>query len=1052
MHVHDKENRDDDFQCFFQPDIVKCSNLDFVLRSIIVNRLDWISVIYTESILKHGTVIEEIDIPEISRNITIACKRKTCVFEDNLEIKASIYRKYLTIYIENITFKSTNIILYNVNIQFKNVNFINTNITDKPVFEKVSQIREIVLTFYQVNFVCNTIDCSSGLSFKICQYIMLHIYDSSLKKYNVITNTFYLLILIQNSLIDLHESAIILHAYTMISGKITNVTIENQSLELHSQAIMISSTKITVEIFACLIQNTYGGIIFNKTQYGAFMSWLQVKIKQSRFVNNTKLGSGGAININFYLTLMKSFSHVSIESSTFVNNRVSRWASEAAHGGGLFITAAESDPHKILNLHMEIKSCQFVNNKASDGGGAIFAAQNKFHLSILNTSFSVDDEAYVSTKAIFILFHSDISIQNSTFTYQLYDETASLVQLEMYQEATEIHLLDLVVKCLPWHKLSVVDDFKIAHFTGELALQKFISRCLSCPLSFYVPTNGLFSVLHQSNTSEITINSMTKSKSLKCLDCPYGGECTGNQVKPKPNFWGNKDNGTIIFHKCPTEYCCSGRQSSPCTTYNTCSGNRAGNLCGRCKEGYSLSIFSNICMNNRQCKVSWIWAAILMSVIVYMLWYTFKDDILLLPSLFLGKVLNFKRKFGSSIDTDIDKGYFGIMSYYVQAAAMMRISVSLDKTNILTNIVQEIEKYIGLILSIELSYFSYDLCPFTGLTTSNKHIFKILFLSGIFVSWFIVFSSVKLTQRVLKRKYRERYTSFITTFELKFIKGLIEIIKYTYGGFSGVAFMSLTCVSMISGQFWFYDGTVRCLSNWQIAMGIFCIVYLLPFPLMLINGMELLGNRSISETHFLCGCIVPLPFLILWLIKILRKGYFHDINKVHIMGNNETDHTAQNVDFDGNVKDASPVNKEIINCFQSAYIESHRGSKYWESVMILRRLLLGATALIPNATIQMACCVYLSQMFLIHHIYVKPFKNSISNTVETISLTLLTLVSIINLSKSYYIHMGVNLDGPNVNIFVSLRLIESSFIIFLVCFIILCEIRTWGKDIAICKN
>ena len=40
------------------------------------------------------------------------------------------------------------------------------------------------------------------------------------------------------------------------------------------------------------------------------------------------------------------------------------------------------------------------------------------------------------------------------------------------------------------------------------------------------------------------------------------------------------------------------------------------------------------------------------------------------------------------------------------------------------------------------------------------------------------------------------------------------------------------------------------------------------------------------------------------------------------------------------------ITKEIIDCFQGTYCKTSGGTKYWESVMILRRLLLGATTLI----------------------------------------------------------------------------------------------------------
>ena len=96
--------------------------------------------------------------------ITIKCKENKCVFNNNLEIKASTYNKYLTIYVENITFKNARVFMCNLNVHFSNTGFINTNITDRPQFAQVTSMSEIFLSFFQVNFICTIPHCSaSGL-------------------------------------------------------------------------------------------------------------------------------------------------------------------------------------------------------------------------------------------------------------------------------------------------------------------------------------------------------------------------------------------------------------------------------------------------------------------------------------------------------------------------------------------------------------------------------------------------------------------------------------------------------------------------------------------------------------------------------------------------------------------------------------------------------------------------------------------------------------------------------------------------------------------------
>ena len=70
-------------------------------------------------------------------------------------------------------------------------------------------------------------------------------------------------------------------------------------------------------------------------------------------------------------------------------------------------------------------------------------------------------------------------------------------------------------------------------------LKRYTSHCIPCPTSFYLPTDGLYTVRYFRNTSEVQIHDpLLGSSDLQCLDCPYGAECTGSLLKPKPNFWG----------------------------------------------------------------------------------------------------------------------------------------------------------------------------------------------------------------------------------------------------------------------------------------------------------------------------------------------------------------------------------------------------------------------------------------------------------------------------------------------------------------------------------
>ena len=447
-------------------------------------------------------------------------------------------------------------------------------------------------------------------------------------------------------------------------------------------------------------------------------------------------------------------------------------------------------------------------------------------------------------------------------------------------------------------------------------------------------------------------------------------------------------------------------------------------------------------MKDKECKALWFLAVGIISAAAYMLWYTFKDDILSCTGVLFGIICRIK----NTKSENVDKGYFGIMIYFIQAGAMMRLFVPIDTNDNLATSLQQIEKYIGLMLSIELSYFSSDLCPFKGLTATHKLILRFLFLFSIHFCWFIMFGLIKIILKIKKRR-----DNFMPALKIRFIKGLIEMIKYTYGDITNITFMSLVCVSMATGKVWFYDGTVQCFNNWQVFMVALCIIYILPFPFMLTLGMKLLEENKISSVNFLCGCFVPFPLLIYWAILMYRPR--NKITKVDVLECNQLEiNTISNQSkrslesttsmTEETYQGMNTITKEIIDCFQGTYCKTSSETKYWESVMILRRLLLGATTLIPDNIIQMALCFVLCLIFLIHHVILRPFLCNSSSKVETLSLIMLCLVSVMNLFKSVHIQVGIVPEGPSIDYFKFLRIVESSIAVFLVCYIIVFEIKT----------
>ena len=99
---------------------------------------------------------------------------------------------------------------------------------------------------------------------------------------------------------------------------------------------------------------------------------------------------------------------------------------------------------------------------------------------------------------------------------------------------------------------------------------------------------------------------------------------------------------------------------------------------------------SGKCTSNATCnRAQWFWAFAAVAALAYAAWYTLKDDILAIPSNLLMKMVdclkrrspNTVRHADISVDNNVqvagsnepapDKGYFGIVTFYVQVSEIL---------------------------------------------------------------------------------------------------------------------------------------------------------------------------------------------------------------------------------------------------------------------------------------------------------------------------------------------------------------------------------------------
>ena len=165
-----------------------------------------------------------------------------------------------------------------------------------------------------------------------------------------------------------------------------------------------------------------------------------------------------------------------------------------------------------------------------------------------------------------------------------------------------------------------------------------------------------------------------------CIKCPYGSQCPDGVLKPNPGYWGVFVKKKLKFYQCPHGYCCSGNDKVPCNEYNACAPKRNGTLCGSCQDGFSLSIFSDKCVSSHKCDSSWIWPLAVGMVLIFLLWYSLKDDLFELGGKIQNrtfscvnylKICNKKGKGNSDTmkksnsDSTESDAYFGIIVYHI---------------------------------------------------------------------------------------------------------------------------------------------------------------------------------------------------------------------------------------------------------------------------------------------------------------------------------------------------------------------------------------------------
>ncbi len=945
----------DNIECILQPELFKCKTIGYVLGLILLNSSITIDTMFLDS-----NYTSDKSESVVLQNVNFTPNKKvviTCHIPCFIHIAVTIFCRYfyssLSLVFQNISFISSSLSVQNVQVHFKHVLLENTFVSD--ISPRPGEFGQIALWFTNVLFTDTQsvlFGDQSALNINKTYTCSCYFTKSSMNHVSITLNSTITWVSLSyttfagESIFAMNSETVFLDFAFVLFSCIQDICLD------------IQAGKIAAKFANFTLQFSQGGIRLFCIGTQFQILWIELDILNSTFQNNSLHGPGGTVQILFKIDWFKAESHVLISDSLFINNVLVQVGEIDAFGGAISIVSFHSITNAQSGIEIKVEKSQFVDNQAESGGGAIYFVGSSIFVLIDRCEFVFSNASDSTDAGVFILGHSATCIVRTTLNNKVISQQESLIKLNSHSIGSSIKCLDLGIKCAAWHKLKIRSQAFSA--TGnETILRKLKLYCKGCAESYYFPSDGSYSLFYSQG------NSIPSTKDKKCLKCPDGGECTGHELIAKPNFWGQNTSNRVKFEQCPTDYCCSGTQTNPCTSYNSCSGKREGTLCCCCQTGFSQCLLSNTCMPNQECTASWFWGLAVVASIMYMVWYTFKDDVMSIPGSVVDKIKCFalpntvQPKLGNQEVIFIEKGYFGILIYFVQATAVLRSDLPQYSSGKIHDALKRIETYLGLSLTIELSYLPVDICPTQNLNATTKMLIKFMFLLSIFCSWLFMSVLVLCAHILTQHTYKKDVFSF-SEIKTKLIGGLVKIVKYTYAGFSRIVFVSLLCVEISRDSVWFHDASVPCFSDWQKVMILFGICYIVPFPLTLFLGIYCLKKGKLSGNMLLAATFCPLPFLFAFLLVSLKTS---------TMPHNSVGSLAKEETWSMNEND-----RKMCKRFMRGY-RDEGVAQYWECVMFCRRLLLNFTFLTSNVLLKQGIGLVLCNIFLVHHVYVQPFVN-----------------------------------------------------------------------------
>ena len=859
--------------------------------------------------------------------------------------------------------------------------------------------------------------------------------------------------------------------YTLKSN-ITNCSFMNNNATTFGGAIRFYGNELLIETSS--FQNNSGkiaGAVYffaddedYLTNYG-YRKAIKFKllIKSSNFSSNSARNGGGALAMDSKLSLINSRNsgnfkselsscffktnritlqgqggaikyvgkELSIDSSHFHDNRALGIGGEA---GALYVNGTHSDSSTI-NI---ISNSNFTENRAAYRGGAVMVQKMTILIkeSIFSSSSYLHGHCYVGGEFLYSL--SKVTLEYVSFNDSDKENNQNSLIIHLDFERSIFIGNGVQITCSKGKGIELFNLTNNCQSGNQFTT--LVVSCSFCTRNLYSLTTGR---LHSTGHSLNVTNN-------KCYECPFGGLCEKSKVQASDNLWGYIYKDKVQFSTCPQGYCCV---KNECKNYSSCHKGRRGNLCGQCEQGLTENLVTPDCLLHQNCRHPLFSLIAAIIGIGYVLVFTYIDKIMSIAkaSLVPGFIMDLKFRHSGNLsrflfnlnirqqyqyitnDVTVEEperqenseqacnyielsllkirqnsttcnnnkpsvflGLLKILIFFYQVNVMFKTYTGTKSHRFVHNFQEVVFTLFNLrtdgIFSQELSW-----CPIDGLRPVWKILLKNAFAIYLFILIIMAFLLLKIGKqmKIIGIKNYQLHKSRLLCCSLRFI-------LISYAGITSACFSLLFCVQLGPyGNVLYIDGSVACYKWWQMAVSFVVCFWICPLPFAIYTSSKLLHNQTLSARSFLLCLIFPLPAILYWLyiwIHYGKKGNAH-------------------------LEQVTPLCKsaqEALAIMEGPFRKVRNGSEIsnsklsWESILITRKLILiFIKTFVINVFLRLSLMLLCMTVYFGHHIYSKPFSSNLLNTVDTISLLILTVICFLNLAPAYN---HAYLSGSNIHV------------------------------------